>query len=204
MAQVQFIFGDNAQRPNLNRVGPSKCHSTCTASILIRILFSTATFQLAVLQLYKHSEEEDGRQWRQAHQTIKDEDKQMKKEVGLLRAVVLAVMMYTCQAASNLHPLILIPGNGGNQLEARLTAAYKPTSLLCNRWYPIERNKEGWFRLWFDPSVLLAPFTTCFAQRMTLYYDPDKDDYHNAPGVQTRVPHFGSTQSLLFLDPNLK
>lgn len=113
-------------------------------------------------------------------------------------------MMYTCQAASNLHPLILIPGNGGNQLEARLTADYKPTSLLCNRWYPIERNKEGWFRLWFDPSVLLAPFTTCFAQRMTLYYDPDKDDYHNAPGVQTRVPHFGSTQSLLFLDPNLK
>ncbi|XP_050366065.1 lecithin-cholesterol acyltransferase-like 1 [Argentina anserina] len=127
----------------------------------------------------------------------------MKKELGLV-LVTTAMMIYTCQAVSNLHPLILIPGNGGNQLEARLTKDYKPTSLLCNRWYPIERNKEGWFRLWFDPTVLLAPFTTCFAQRMTLYYDKDQDDYCNAPGVETRVPHFGSTQSLLFLDPNLK
>lgn len=126
----------------------------------------------------------------------------MKKQLGLL--VSMAVMMYTCQAVSNLHPVILIPGNGGNQLEARLTPDYKPSSLVCNRWYPIERDKEGWFRLWFDPTVLLAPFTTCFAQRMTLYYDQDKDDYHNAPGVETRVPHFGSIQSLLFLDPNLK
>ncbi|PRQ27866.1 putative phosphatidylcholine--sterol O-acyltransferase [Rosa chinensis] len=126
----------------------------------------------------------------------------MKKQLGLL--VSMAVMMYTCQAVSNLHPVILIPGNGGNQLEARLTPDYKPSSLVCNRWYPIKRNKEGWFRLWFDPTVLLAPFTTCFAQRMTLYYDQDKDDYHNAPGVETRVPHFGSIQSLLFLDPNLK
>ncbi|KAL6216714.1 hypothetical protein ACLB2K_009933 [Fragaria x ananassa] len=126
----------------------------------------------------------------------------MKKELGLL--FWMAMMMYTCQAVSNLHPLILIPGNGGNQLEARLTKDYKPSSLLCNRWYPIERNKEGWFRLWFDPTVLLAPFTTCFAQRMTLYYDQEKDDYSNAPGVETRVPHFGYSQSLLFLDPNLK
>ncbi|XP_062021782.1 lecithin-cholesterol acyltransferase-like 1 [Rosa rugosa] len=126
----------------------------------------------------------------------------MKKQLGLL--VSMAVMMYTCQAVSNLHPVILIPGNGGNQLEARLTPDYKPSSLVCNRWYPIERDKEGWFRLWFDPTVLLAPFTTCFAQRMTLYYDQDKDDYHNAPGVETRVPHFGSIQSLLFLDPNLR
>ncbi|POO03713.1 Lecithin:cholesterol/phospholipid:diacylglycerol acyltransferase [Trema orientale] len=118
------------------------------------------------------------------------------------------LMLYTCQAssssASNLHPLILVPGSGGNQLEARLTSSYAPSSLLCNRWYPVPKTKDGWFRLWFDPSVLLAPFTKCFADRMTLYYDPDTDDYHNAPGVQTRVPHFGSTESLLCLDPHLK
>ncbi|XP_062097864.1 lecithin-cholesterol acyltransferase-like 1 [Humulus lupulus] len=135
----------------------------------------------------------------------------MKKQSRTLNHLAVLIptllMMYTCQAMispSNLHPLILVPGNGGNQLEARLTSAYEPPSLFCNRWYPICKNKDGWFRLWFDPSVLLAPFTKCFAHCMTLYYDPQIDDYHNAPGVQTRVPRFGSTQSLLYLDPHLK
>ncbi|CAN6587235.1 unnamed protein product [Malus baccata var. baccata] len=132
----------------------------------------------------------------------------MKPPRGLKLLLVfssMVLMLYKCQAGTtNLHPLILIPGNGGNQLEARLTNDYKPSGLLCNRWYPFQKKKDGWFRLWFDPTVLIAPFTSCFAQRMTLYYDAVSDDYHNAPGVQTRVPHFGSTESLLYLDPRLK
>ncbi|KAK9270273.1 hypothetical protein L1049_025850 [Liquidambar formosana] len=116
----------------------------------------------------------------------------------------MVMMLCTCHASNNLHPLILVPGNGGNQLEGRLTGAYKPSSLVCNRWYPVRKDKDGWFRLWFDSSVLLAPFTKCFAERMTLYYDEVEDDYRNAPGVETRVPSFGSTQSLLYLDPQLK
>lgn len=123
------------------------------------------------------------------------------KELGM---VLTALMLYICRAGSNLHPLVLVPGSGGNQLEARLTDEYKATSLVCNRAYPVRKDKQGWFRLWFDLSVLLAPFTQCFAQRMTLYYDPDMDDYRNAPGVETRVSHFGSTRSLLYLDPHLK
>ncbi|XP_039049943.1 lecithin-cholesterol acyltransferase-like 1 isoform X2 [Hibiscus syriacus] len=123
--------------------------------------------------------------------------------------IKLAILLFTtmlciCTAITNLHPLILVPGSGGNQLEARLTTGYKPLGLFCNRWYPICKNKDGWFRLWLDPSVLLAPFTKCFAHRMMLYYDPNLDDYRNAPGVETRVPGFGSTDSLLYLNPNLK
>ncbi|KAK4428700.1 Lecithin-cholesterol acyltransferase-like 1 [Sesamum alatum] len=116
-------------------------------------------------------------------------------------------MIFTCKISSannQLHPVILIPGSGGNQLEARLTAEYKPTSLLCNRWYPLKKDPDGWFRLWFDPTVLFGPFTKCFNKRMMIYYDTDVDDYHNAPGVETRVPYFGSTQGLLYLNPNLK
>ncbi|KAL0283455.1 UNVERIFIED_CONTAM: Lecithin-cholesterol acyltransferase-like 1 [Sesamum radiatum] len=94
--------------------------------------------------------------------------------------------------------------SGGNQLEARLTAEYKSSSLLCSRWYPLKKDPDGWFRLWFDPTVLFKPFTKCFNERMMIYYDPDVDDYHNAPGVETRVPDFGSTQGLLYLNPNLK
>ncbi|XWS24090.1 hypothetical protein CRYUN_Cryun28dG0071100 [Craigia yunnanensis] len=121
-----------------------------------------------------------------------------------LTIVPIVMLLCVCKAITNLHPLILVPGSGGNQLEAWLTTGYKPLNLFCDRWYPISKDKEGWFRLWFDPSVLLAPFTKCFAQRMMLYYDHDLDDYRNAPGVETRVPEFGSTESLLYLDPNLK
>ncbi|CAL4944175.1 unnamed protein product [Urochloa decumbens] len=106
-------------------------------------------------------------------------------------------------AGGERHPVILIPGAGGNQLEARLTEEYKPCSLACRVWPPV-RGRGGWFRLWFDPSVLLAPLTRCFAERMTLYYDAVADDYRNAPGVETRVSDFGSTSTLRYLDPSLK
>ncbi|CAN6303680.1 unnamed protein product [Urochloa humidicola] len=106
-------------------------------------------------------------------------------------------------AGAERHPVILIPGAGGNQLEARLTEEYKPCSLACRVWPPV-RGRGGWFRLWFDPSVLLAPLTRCFAERMMLYYDAVADDYRNAPGVETMVSDFGSTSTLRYLDPSLK
>ncbi|KAI6689131.1 hypothetical protein NL676_025959 [Syzygium grande] len=121
--------------------------------------------------------------------------------IGIIWA---AAMLCTCHSRADLHPLIVVPGSGGNRLEARLTGEYKSSSLLCSRLFPPVRDRDGWFRLWFEPSVLLAPFTKCFADRMTLYYDPGSDDYYNAPGVETRVSRFGSTESLRYLDPHLK
>ncbi|KAF3320462.1 lecithin-cholesterol acyltransferase-like 1 [Carex littledalei] len=100
---------------------------------------------------------------------------------------------------SDLHPIILIPGSGGNQLEARLTSSYKPSSLFCHL-----QKGTGWFRIWFDPTVLVTPLTRCFAERMMIYYHSDIDDYRNAPGVETRVPNFGSVKGMLYVDPNLK
>ncbi|OVA08619.1 Lecithin:cholesterol/phospholipid:diacylglycerol acyltransferase [Macleaya cordata] len=118
--------------------------------------------------------------------------KEEMKRLGLVLEVVvvvwMAVMVYMCHARSDLHPLILVPGSGGNQLEARLTKDYKPSSLICRIW---SRPGGRWFRLWFDTTVLIAPFTECFADRMTLHYDPVKDDYQNAPGVETRDDQTG-------------
>ncbi|KAF6165220.1 hypothetical protein GIB67_030402 [Kingdonia uniflora] len=114
--------------------------------------------------------------------------------------VAIAVMLYiTCEAKTDIHPLILVPGSGGNQLEARLIKHYKPSNPICKL-----QSHSRWFRLWFDLSVLIPPLTECFAHRMTLYYDPDKDDYENAPGVETRVPYFGSTRGLRYLNPHFK
>ncbi|XP_068654427.1 lecithin-cholesterol acyltransferase-like 1 [Aristolochia californica] len=125
-----------------------------------------------------------------------------KTRTDFILALFMTLMLLQAPpCSSDLHPLILVPGNGGNQLEARLTSAYKASSLLCR----LDQGKrDRWFRLWFDPTVLVAPLLKCFSERMMLYFDPAVDDYRNAPGVETRVPHFGSTRSLLYLDPNLK
>lgn len=120
----------------------------------------------------------------------------------LALAMPLLLQSFSFPAGAALHPLILIPGAGGNQLEARLTADYRPADIIC-RISALTRHGE-WFRLWFDPSVLISPLTRCFAERMKLTYDTSTDDYRNAPGVETRVPNFGSTESLRYLDPNLK
>ncbi|KAL9313093.1 hypothetical protein ACSQ67_018545 [Phaseolus vulgaris] len=136
------------------------------------------------------------------------------KEQGVVRigfatvtvVVVMVSVVCTCggSTSGSLHPLILIPGNGGNQLEGKLNREYKPSSFICESWYPVGKKNKGWFRLWFDSSVILSPFTQCFAERMTLHYNPQLDDYFNTPGVLTRVPHFGSITSLLYLNPHLK
>ncbi|XP_020583313.1 lecithin-cholesterol acyltransferase-like 1 [Phalaenopsis equestris] len=120
-------------------------------------------------------------------------------------ALTMSLLLHSLSLASGtsaLHPIILIPGAGGNQLEARLTTKYRSTNPICELTALTKRG--NWFRLWFDPSVLLAPFTRCFAERMELTYLPTIDDFRNAPGVETRIPLFGSTQSLLYLDPHLK
>ncbi|KAG9440612.1 hypothetical protein H6P81_020777 [Aristolochia fimbriata] len=128
---------------------------------------------------------------------------------ALISVIVMIMALTLLQAPAcmgggggDLHPLILVPGSGGNQLEARLTKEYRASSLLCR----LDRGKrdDGWFRLWFDPAVLVPPLLRCFSDRMMLYFDSAADDYRNAPGVETRVADFGSTRSLLYLDPNLK
>ena len=71
----------------------------------------------------------------------KEQEEGLKIEVATLTVTVVVVMLSllcTC-GASNLDPLILIPGNGGNQLEARLTNQYKPSSFICES----RKRKDG-------------------------------------------------------------
>lgn len=101
---------------------------------------------------------------------------------------------------NGLHPVVIVPGTGGSQLEARLTDEYNTSSATCRRW----SWERDWFRIWFDVSVLVGPLTDCFAERVSLVYDPHADEFHNTPGVETRVPYFGTTNGMQYLDPSLK
>uniref|UniRef100_A0ACD5XTY5 Uncharacterized protein n=1 Tax=Avena sativa TaxID=4498 RepID=A0ACD5XTY5_AVESA len=102
--------------------------------------------------------------------------------------------------AAALHPIVLVPGYATNELDARLTELYRPSSPRCG-----ERKGKGWFRLYLNYSALQDPANVpCFAEQMSSVYDAASDDYYNVPGVETRVPSFGSTQAFRFPDPDRK
>ncbi|TVU21953.1 hypothetical protein EJB05_31624 [Eragrostis curvula] len=87
------------------------------------------------------------------------------------------------------HPIVLVPGVSCSELEARLTDAYRPSTPRCGAM-----KGKGWFGLWQNGSDLPAhDYVPCFMEQMRLVYDPDANEFRNIPGVETRVPNFGST-----------
>ncbi|KAK3153815.1 hypothetical protein QOZ80_2BG0181610 [Eleusine coracana subsp. coracana] len=95
-----------------------------------------------------------------------------------------------------LHPIVLLAGLGCSDLEAQLTEAYQPSVPRCGAM-----KGKGWFSLWQNTSDLLAQdYVQCFEEQMRLFYDPAINDYRNLPGVETRVPKFGSARA--FHDKN--
>lgn len=95
---------------------------------------------------------------------------------------------------SDLLPVIIVPGDGSNQLYARLD---KPS-----RVRPWCAQRRPWFRLWLTAASLLNPLDLpCWADNMKLVRSSGV--MQNAPGVQTRVQAFGDTSSMEILDPSL-
>ena len=73
-----------------------------------------------------------------------------------------------------------------------------PSSPRCGA-----RKGQGWFRLYLNYMALeAAADVRCFAEQMAAVYDAASDDYRNAPGVETRVPFFGSTRGFRYPDPD--
>lgn len=106
----------------------------------------------------------------------------------------LLVAGFSIATSATLAPVVIIPGDGSNQLEARLD---KPSTVswICSK-------KADWFRLWLSTSNLLAA-TSCWADNIKLVYDEKHDVLSNNAGVETRVPDFGGTSALEELDPDV-
>ncbi|CAL4917590.1 unnamed protein product [Urochloa decumbens] len=109
--------------------------------------------------------------------------------------------------ASVLHPVVLLPGFGCSQLDARLTDAFDPAS-----WAPsccggvLRGTKKGWFRLWNNHTALQEDLALvpCYAELLRLVYDPAGGDYRNVPGVETSVVAFGTTRGFGYGDPAMR
>jgi len=120
-------------------------------------------------------------------------------------------MMFGLVATSftNFSPIVLVPGDIGNQLEARINPSAGhcvggggecSLSEVCRN---SDYNLEEWFRLWLDVWQMRSSQLGCWADTIRLVYDRDSRKSRNIAGVETRVQGWGNTDSVEYLDPSL-
>ncbi|RWS28691.1 group XV phospholipase A2-like protein [Leptotrombidium deliense] len=91
-------------------------------------------------------------------------------------------------------PIILVPGDGGSQIEAKLD---KPEVVH----YFCDRKTDAFFNLWLNLALLVPFVIDCWTDNMRLVYDNSTRRTSNPPGVMTRIPHWGNTTAIEFIDP---
>jgi len=108
--------------------------------------------------------------------------------------LVVVVAMLVLTTASQLSPVVIVPGDGSNQLEAKLD---KPSSVhfYCSK-------KSDWYRIWLSVTQLLPGEIDCWADNIRLVVD-EKGQATNSPGVTVRVPYWGTTTGFEELDPSI-
>nr|XP_008516437.1 PREDICTED: phosphatidylcholine-sterol acyltransferase isoform X3 [Equus przewalskii] len=97
------------------------------------------------------------------------------------------------ELSNHTRPVILVPGCLGNQLEAKLD---KPdvVNWMCYR------KTEDFFTIWLDLNMFLPLGVDCWIDNTRVVYNRSSGRVSNAPGVQIRVPGFGKTYSVEYLD----
>ena len=92
------------------------------------------------------------------------------------------------------HPVILLPGDGGSQIEAKLDDPKDP--IFC-------KKKSGWYDIWVSIEQLTAGLK-CWKHNTALVYDPKTKTTSDQKGVSTRIPGTppaGTTADVEWLDP---
>ena len=106
----------------------------------------------------------------------------------LCRVVLLSIL---CQPSLSLSPrgllspVLLLPGDGGNRLDVRR-----------------EPGEAGWSRLWLDVWQLRSSQVRDWADTIKLLYNRQTRSSSNVAGVETRVPGWGQTECVEYLDPS--
>jgi len=131
--------------------------------------------------------------------------------VSFYRLLLVVVILLCCLALSTFrpplplfgerqkpgpaHPVILIPGDGGTQVEAKLNKTSGPH-------YFCARKTNYWFDLWVNIELIGPLLLDCFIDNMRLEYDNSTRMSASPEGVQIRFPGFGNTSEMDFLDPS--
>ncbi|XP_075433052.1 lysosomal phospholipase A and acyltransferase isoform X3 [Ascaphus truei] len=92
-------------------------------------------------------------------------------------------------------PVVLVPGDLGNQLEAKLDKQ-SVVHYVCSK------KTDYYFTLWLNLELLLPLVIDCWIDNIRLVYNRTSRTTASPDGVDVRVPGFGFTYPLEFLDPS--
>ena len=113
-----------------------------------------------------------------------------------IRAIAFLIILSAITPLDCFKPVIIIPGTGGSQIEAKLD---KPS---VNHFY-CSRTSD-WYTLWLSVTQLIPPFINCWVDNIMLLWDPVTKTYSNNAGVSTRIPYSdGSTLNFEYMDPSI-
>lgn len=93
------------------------------------------------------------------------------------------------------NPVVLFPGLGGSRLEVKSEKGYS-----CRHQHEMDKYEP----LWLNLGYMLPGSFDCFMDRIKLAY-PEGGEYPEPlEGIHVRVPHFGKTESVEFLNNVLR
>lgn len=91
-----------------------------------------------------------------------------------------------------LSPVVLVPGLAGSRLQARFQKAQR-VNIMCPK-------QSDWQDVWLALRWFLPVAIDCWIDNARLVYDPTTGFAREPAGVESRVPDFGSIDSVRHLD----
>ena len=92
----------------------------------------------------------------------------------------------------SLHPVILVPALAASTIEAKLNKTKTSHPWICYK-------KTDWYTLWVSPSEFLPLLIDCFKENFMRVFNNKTGRTENFPGVQTRIPGWGSTSRIEYV-----
>ncbi|KAE8747732.1 hypothetical protein FOCC_FOCC005555 [Frankliniella occidentalis] len=121
------------------------------------------------------------------------------RRVGIIVSVItvmsLGYIVSSAPASSNVFPVIMIPGDGGSQIDAKLSKS-QVVHYVC------EKNTNDFFNIWLNLELLVPIVIDCWVDNIKLVYNSTTRKTETPLGVETRVPGFGDPAVVEWLDPS--
>ncbi|XP_065177783.1 phospholipase A2 group XV-like [Sycon ciliatum] len=113
----------------------------------------------------------------------------------MLRLTLLLLVFWTGCSVAIKFPIVLVPGIAGSQIDVRHTEKI-PYPDICR----VVFSTNSWRQAWLSIKEVLPGLVRCFSIDMSLEFDVNTLKYNDPEGIETRIPNFGSTKSIEYLD----
>ncbi|CAK5008111.1 unnamed protein product [Meloidogyne enterolobii] len=92
------------------------------------------------------------------------------------------------------NPIVIIPGDAGSRLRANLTGKPSTVHIFC------DKTTKDYFDLWLNLELFSPLIIDCWADNMRLEFNMTTGMAQELEGVHVRVPGFGNTETVEWLD----